>query len=146
MTLAQWENNGWVVRHRAEDTELRSLLEVIERDLKQCRVKGVGPDWALSIAYNAALQCARTALFASGFRVAGGESHHFRVIQSLAFTIESDLGTIAQMDFFRKKRNFCDYEAAGSVSAGEVKAMIELSEKLYRRVKDHLKRVRPSVK
>ncbi len=145
MSLEQWRSNGWILPHRAEDSELRSLLEVIERDLRQCRVKGIVPDWALSIAYNAALQTARLALFAAGYRISGGEAHHFRVIQSLSFTIAAEPGVVAQLDLFRKKRNFCDYEAAGSVTLTEVKAVIQLAEALSLRTKDFLKQQRPSL-
>ncbi len=43
----------------------------------------------MSIAYNAALQTATAALAAAGYR-ATRDSHHYRVIQSLAFTIGAD--------------------------------------------------------
>ena len=68
-------------------------------------------DWRLAIAYNAAMQLAVAALAAAGYR-ASRESHHFRVIQSLAHTIGAASDTVAKLDQFRKKRNIGGYERA----------------------------------
>lgn len=83
----------------------------------------------MSIAYNAALQTATAALAAAGYR-ATRDSHHYRVIQSLAFTIGADKGLVAQFDQFRKKRNIGGYERAGLVSDQEADAMLALARQL----------------
>lgn len=70
-----------------------------------------------------------SALFASGYR-AGRMSHHYRVIQSLEYTIGADTGTIAQLDHFRKKRNISDYERSGVASEQEASEMHELAKKI----------------
>jgi hypothetical protein len=86
-------------------------------------------DWRLNIAYNAALQAATAALAASGYRAAR-ESHHFRIIQSLAHTIGAPASLIAQFDQFRKKRNIGGYERAGIASDQEAKEMFLLAKKI----------------
>ena len=83
----------------------------------------------MNIAYNAALQVATAALAAAEYR-AGRESHHYRVIQSIAHTIGADPGLIAQLDQFRKKRNIGGYERAGTVSNQEAQEMLALARKL----------------
>ena len=102
--------------------------------------KGLSPDWKLNIAYNAALQASTAALAACGYR-ASREAHHYRVIQSLTLTIGADVRLIRQFDSFRKKRNFGEYERAGTVSDQEASEMITLAERITQEVKDWLKSV-----
>jgi hypothetical protein len=135
MSLKDWLRNGWVVEHETSPQELSDLLRIAERDLKECRTEGLSPDWRLAIAYNAALQSATAALAAAGYRAAR-ESHHYRVIQSLAFTIGADSGLIAKLDAFRKKRNISDYERSGLVSLREARELFELAGSLRRAVID----------
>ena len=92
-------------------------------------LKGMSPDWRLNIAYNAALQLATAALAAAGYR-ASRESHHYRVIQSLALAIGTDSDLIETFDQFRKKRNIGGYERAGLVTDQEAHEMFELAKQL----------------
>jgi len=109
MTLRDWLKNGWLVEHKTSPREVADLLAVADRDLRECRTKGLGPDWRLNIAYNSALQSATAALAAAGYRPAR-EAHHYRTIQSLAHTIGADSALVAHFDAFRKKRNIAGYE------------------------------------
>ena len=115
VSLGNWLKNGWLTKHQTSRQEIADLLGVVDRDLADCKASGLSSDWRLNIAYNAALQAATAALAASGFRAAR-ESHHYRVIQSLAYTIVADHKLITQFDQFRKKRNLAGYELAGMVS------------------------------
>jgi uncharacterized protein (UPF0332 family) len=115
-----------------------------DRDLGQCQTPHLSPDWQLNIAYNAALQAATAALAAAGYRAAR-EAHHYRVIQSLAYTIKADESLIAQLDKFRKKRNVGSYERAGAVSAQEVKEMIALARNLRDEVENWLNKNHPKL-
>ena len=72
---------------------------------------------------------ATAALAAAGYR-ASREAHHYRVIQSLAYTIKADARLINQFDKFRKKRNISAYEQAGAVSKQEAKEMSALATNL----------------
>lgn len=122
MSLDDWLKNSWLVRHQTSPREMANLLALTERDLRDCRAEGLSPDWKMNIAYNAALQAATAALAACGYRVAR-ESHHFRVIQSLALTIGADQSLVIQFEHFRKKRNIVGYEQAGTVSRQEAEEM-----------------------
>lgn len=82
MNLQNWEQKGWVERHKSSPQEIEELFQVADRDLKDCHARELSDDWRLNIAYNAALQSAKAALAAAGYR-ASREAHHFRVIQSL---------------------------------------------------------------
>jgi hypothetical protein len=57
-------------------------------------------------------------------------NHHYRVIQSLEFTLGTEPATIAKFDIFRKKRNIADYDRAGAVSETEADEMRQLAESL----------------
>jgi len=124
--LHDWLKNGWLIEHQTSPQEIADLLSVADRDLDNCQTAGLSPDWKLNIAYNAALLMATAALAAAGYRAAR-DARHYRVIQSLAYTIRADARLITQFDGFRKKRNISDYERAGVVSDQEVKEMVILA-------------------
>ena len=137
MSLENWLSNGWLTEHESSRQEIGDLLAIAERDLEQALTPGLSPDWRLNIAYNAALQTAVAALAAVGYR-AGRDNKHYRVIQSLAFTIGLDSDLVLLFDQFRKKRNISDYERAGMVSDQEADEMYELANNLYSQVRDWL--------
>lgn len=60
--------NSWLIEHKTSSQEIAGLLEVADRDLKDCQNPGLSSDWQLNIAYNAALQAATAALAAAGYR------------------------------------------------------------------------------
>lgn len=144
MSLEDWLANRLIEIHRPSVLEIAELLRICARDLEKSRISELGPDWQLSIAYNAALQAAIAALAASGYR-AKKEGHHYRVIQSLAYTIKAEPALIKQLDKFRQKRNISDYERAGMVTEQEVGAMILLAGELRNMVTFWLKKNHPEL-
>lgn len=128
--MPTWLTNRWITTHQTTQQEIADLLGVAERDLADSEVPGLSPDWRLAIAYNAALQIASAALAAEGYRAAR-EQHHYRVIQSLAFTLKTDPRVIAALEAFRKRRNVADYERAGTVSIADADEITELTRRLY---------------
>jgi len=137
MSLEDWLRNGWLIEHETSPAEIAELLAIVERDLADCRIQGLSPDWKLNIAYNAALQAATAVLAACGYR-ASKEAHHYRVIQSLVLTIGADASLVRQFDSFRKKRNVGGYERAGTVSDQEANEMIALAERIRQEAKNWL--------
>ena len=65
-----------------------------------------------------ALQAATAALAAAGYP-ASRDSHHYRVFQSLEYTINADAKLIRSLDAFRKKLNHSSYEMGGLCLAGK---------------------------
>ena len=145
MSLSEWLKNGWLIEHRSSREEIRHLFQLVDRDLKDCRNPELSLDWRFNIAYNAALQCAKAALAASGYR-AGKDSHHHRVIQSLKLTIKADSGTVLRLDAFRKKRNVSEYNHAGRVTETELKEMIALAVGLRKSVEEGISSKFPVLK
>ena len=142
MSLTDWLRNGWLVEHKTSPAEIAELLEIVTRDLADCRVQGLSADWRLNIAYNAALQVATAALAACGYK-ALREAHHYRVIQSLALTIGAAPSVVRKFDVFRKKRNISGYDRAGMVSDQEAKELIILAEQIGEDVKGWLESCHP---
>jgi hypothetical protein len=129
MSLKNWFENGWLTKHETSREEIGNLLGVADRDLRDCQSTGLSADWRLNIAYNAALQSTTAALAVCGYRVSR-DSHHYRIIQSLAYTIAAKNELIVQFDQFRKKRNIGGCERAGLVSDAEADEMIALAQEL----------------
>jgi hypothetical protein len=144
MTLQRWLLNNWLTPHKTSRQEISDLFAVVDRDLSDCQSSGLSSDGRLNIAYNAALQAATAALAAAGYRAAR-ESHHYRIIQSLAYTIGASSGLIAQFDQFRKKRNIGDYERAGTTSDQEAKEMFFLAKNIRSDVEAWLRDTHPEL-
>jgi len=117
-------------------------LGIADRDIADSQAKEISTDTRLGLAYNAALQLAVAALVASGYR-SGREAHHYRAIQSLAFTIGASTDLVDQLDGFRKKRNISDYEQAGAVSEQEAREMLALAKRLREMMTAWLKKNHP---
>jgi hypothetical protein len=135
MTSQSWLANRWLTEHETSREEVRELLALVERDLRDAGVEGLSADWGVSIAYNAALQLATLALAVSGYRAARERSHE-RVIQSLRFTIGAEMELIDTLEGVRRRRNLGNYERAGAASpseAAEVRTLaFELRARVYR--------------
>ncbi len=147
MSLQDWVNNGWLKSQKPSREEIRKLLAVVDRDLKQCQLKELSTDWRFNIAYNAALQAATAALRASGYRTTK-ESHHYHTIQSLYLTlkIEPAKGNIVErLDAFRQKRAKTTYEIAGAVTDAELEELTELAQVLRKGVEEWLQLNHPGL-
>ena len=145
MSLTDWQKNGWLKKHQTSPQEIAALLAVADRDLKDAKAKGLSDDWRFSIAYNAALQTSNAALAASGFTVAKGDSNHFRVIQSLAFTLGLEKGEVDEFDLYRKKRSKTVYDAAGVITEAESKAIQTFAKELVEDLREWLSRNHPEL-
>jgi hypothetical protein len=133
VSLSEWLKSGWLIEHETSRQEIRNLLRLADRDLGDCRNLTLSVDWRFNIAYNAALQCAKAALAVAEFR-AGKDAHHYRVIQSLKFTVKPEDKIIQTLDAFRKKRNISEYNHAGAITAIELEEITVQAEKLRKSV------------
>jgi len=133
-----------LLEHATSAEEISNLLRLADRDIAACQVKELPADWRFAIAYNAGLQAATAALAAAGYRAAR-DNHHYRVIQSLEFTIAPGRKLIDAFDGFRKKRNMSSYDLAGSVSDNEAAEMLKLTQGLRADVENRIRAARPDL-
>jgi len=145
MSLEDWRQNGWLSGHEPSRQEIADLLAIADRDLKDCQAEGLSTDWRFNIAYNAILQAATAALAAAGYRAAR-DSHHYRILQSLAFTIGASAEMLRYLDAFRKKRNLTGYERIGTVSDQEAKEIVETAQTLRRQVEEWIRNTHPELR
>lgn len=143
--MSEWLKNGWLIEHKTSRQEIKHLLRLVDRDLDDCRNSTLSADWRFNIAYNAALQCAKAALAAAGYRAAK-DAPHYRVIQSLKFTLKTDDKIIQTLDAFRKKRNVSEYNHAGAVTAIELDEISVLAGNLRKSVEAWIVAEYPSLR
>jgi len=141
MTLKNWETAKLISAHTSSAEEIQNLFEIADRDLKDCQVEAVSVDRRFEIAYNAALQVATAALFASGYR-AGRDSHHYYVIESLKHTINFDPDILNK---FRLKRSKANYEFVGVVSNQELSEMMKTAIHLRTKVEEWITKNHPAL-
>ncbi|UCG42507.1 MAG: HEPN domain-containing protein [candidate division WOR-3 bacterium] len=138
-TLDIWVSSGSLQRHQTSPEEIANILGIVERDIADSQTPGLSADCRLTIAYNAALQAARAALAASGYRVSGSEKgHHYRMIESLRHTVEPPAADVDLLQRMKKKRNQSDYEVAGAVTEREAEEMLELAQSIHQKVREWL--------
>lgn len=134
MSLEKWAEFGWLRAEPTSRSEIRDLLEIVDRDLADARVEAISDDRRFEAAFSAARTSANIALRASGYRTATQQGHHQKTIESLELTIHADAKLIHKMRVFSKKRNATSYDAAGNVSEQELEQMIEFAGELQRSV------------
>jgi len=145
-TLDSWVSNGWLQKHEGSAEETADLLAIVDRDIAECRTPGLSADWRLAIAYNGALQAARAALAAAGYRVPKSEpGHHHRVVESLRHTARLDSSKVDVLQRMKKKRNVSDYEVAGAVSEREADEMVALAGRVRDTVRAWLETEHPEL-
>ncbi len=137
-SLAELVKRGDVKPFNADPTEVASLIEIAERDVKRAQknLEEGDLDWALAVAYNALLQAARAWMFFKGYRPAFGEGHVV-VTRFATATLEKSFGEeIFVLDVLRRKRHAAVYERAGSVTEFEAKHAIETAKRFVSFVKE----------
>jgi hypothetical protein len=123
MTLQQWATDRWLRPHKTSREEIRNLLAIVERDLKDSE-EGISEDWRFGIAYNAALKLCTILLYASGF-MAEKSLQHNRTIQALPLILGAKRQKDADyLDTCRKKRNTVEHDAVGSVTRQDADELI----------------------
>lgn len=130
MSLEKWVEYGWLKTEPTSRDEIKNLLAIVDRDLKDANVSAVSQDRRFEAAFNAARTAAMIALRAAGYRTSTQTGHHLKTIESLEFTIKADAKLIQRMKLLSKKRNATSYDAAGTVSNQELDLVIKTATEL----------------
>jgi len=132
-----------ILKHKTSRREIYDLFRIIERDLKDAKVKGLSSDRRFATAYNAALQVATALMHCLGYR-AKSEAHHYTTFNFLRDSLGGKYRELA--DYFnacRTKRNMTDYDRAGEVSDKEADEIVAEATKFYNKIKNWLRKEFP---
>lgn len=129
MTWKQLLADGRVDLHATSRQEIHDLLSAAARNLRDAGLRGLSPDNAFGLTYEAVFLLAKAVLACAGYRVRGLGAHHTTFV-ALELALGASMSkTAAYFDRCRRKRNELSYDAAGIAS--EVEAT-ELREEAYR--------------
>jgi hypothetical protein len=145
MSLEKWVGYSWLKAEPTSRDEIKSLLTIVNRDLKDANVAAISEDRRFEAAYSAARTAATIALRASGYRTSTQVGHHAKTIESLELTINADSKMIQKMRTFSKKRNITSYDSAGNVSKQELELAIKTAAELHRQVVAWLEKNHPEL-
>lgn len=145
MSLEKWAEYGWLKAEPTSRDEIKSLLTIVRRDLKDANMTAISEDRRFEAAFNAARTAATIALRASGYRTSTQLGHHVKTIESLELTIKADSKMIQKMKTFSRKRNVTSYDSAGNVSKQELELAIKTAAELHREVVTWLEKNHPEL-
>ncbi|HEY6447701.1 MAG TPA: hypothetical protein VIY53_14665 [Acidobacteriaceae bacterium] len=144
MSLEKLSQLGWYKAEPTSAKEIADLFSIVHRSLADLKVEGISDDLRFQAAYNGILTLTNIALRAHGFRVAAGQGHHQRVIESLAYTLITQNKAalekwVRKIKAHSQKRNAASYDVAGAVSPNDVAQIIRDLAALQEEVIDFLK-------
>ena len=143
MSLKRLLSQDRVRRHKTSKEEISNLLRLVERDLKDAKVKGLSRDRRFATAYNAVLQSATIVLYCRGYKPKG-TGHHMTVFESMKDILGEDYHELADyFDSCRAKRNITDYTLAGEISEADADELIGEAEDFFETVRQWLKKNYP---
>jgi hypothetical protein len=145
MSLEKWLEYGWLKREPSSSSEIKGLLGIVERSLRDAKVQVISVDLRFTAAFSAALTAATVALRASGYRASAQPGHHIKTIESLELTIKAHSNIIQRLKAFNNTRNKSLYDIAGVVSDQELAAMIRVATDLREQVMDWLQNFHPGL-
>lgn len=150
MSLEELAQLGWYKAEPSSPSEISDLFSIIDRAKADCEVDAISDDLRFQAAYTGILTLANVALRASGFRVALGQGHHQRVIESLEYTLTTqDAATlekwVRKIKSHSRKRNSTSYDAADSVSSSELAQIRKDLTVLRGQVQEWLKQAHPEL-
>jgi len=140
----QWRNNGWLEEEPTSSQEIRNLLSIVDRDLKDA-TGSVSPDWQFGIAYNAALKLCTILLRAEGYRP-GRYLQHFRTLMALPLILGDSRKQDAEyLETCRKIRNQVEYDFAGGATEQHASELLSFASELRRTVLSWLEQHHPDL-
>jgi len=134
MSLEKWVEYGWLKAEESSPAEIRDLVGIVTRALKDSKVEAISEDLRFQAAFSAALTSANVALRASGYRTRVQTGHHQKIIESLELTLKSDPKLVQKLKVFSKKRNATTYDTAGNISEQELEQAIKVAEELQQSI------------
>jgi hypothetical protein len=144
MSLKKLLDEKRITATKPDINEIKDLLSLAARDIKQAAISQVAPDWRLAMAHNAVIQCAAATLNACGFR-ARLKGYHETLILSLKYTVGLQNSVINRLNVFRRKRHKATYDRIEVVTEKELAEFLDLAGYVRDEVFAWLKREHPEL-
>lgn len=147
MTLSEWANlhASDLAAEPPDKSLIAELRAVADREIRDAETVE-SYDGRLGHAYTACLAIAAAALAASGYRVRQGSlAHHWRLIESLEYTLGLAPAQVKELQDYRKKRSLSVYERAGIVTNAEAQAALAAARRLRERLAVWITRDHPDL-
>jgi hypothetical protein len=120
MDFKRWLAAGQLRARSTSKEEVKELLEIAQRDLKDASVQELSIDRRFLIAYEGALTLATIPLYCAGYET-HGKGHHWLTFRLLPEVMGEEYADLAQyFDQCRVKRNVGTYDRGGQISESEV--------------------------
>lgn len=140
MNLRNWagQHPDDLIKQESGFQAIKELRKVAEREIQDAN-SVFSSEGKLGHSHNAVIAIASAGLLLEGYRIRkGSPSHHYRMIESLEFTLKLKEEDVKELQDYRRKRSLSIYEQSGLVtekeSAGALKAakrlMVILNERL----------------
>lgn len=121
------------------DEELNHLMDIVNRDMDDAKVKLISNDRRFTAAYNAALQLCTIIIRKSGYRIKG-KGHHYNTFRAAGMILGKQYkDIIVYFDACRNKRNKAEYDYVLNISDTELEELISEVTKFNKIVKKMMK-------
>lgn len=145
MSLKDLLDQGSIKPHKTSREEIKNLLDLVRRDIKDAKVKTISADRRFATVYNAVLQLATIVIYCKGYMPTGW-GHHYTVFKAMKLIMGENYYNIADyFDSCRSKRNVTDYRHTGEISESETDELIEEAEKFIEVVLGFIRKHHPSL-
>ena len=126
--------NGYLLKHQATVAEVQKLLGLVDRELSDAAVQDLRADGRFMHAYDAALQLCTIALYAGGYAVSKGKSHHAYTINSLPYLLGEQTENAIYLSKCSTQRHQSLYDRAGVVTEQDAKDLLDTAHQLREEV------------
>ena len=144
MSLQDWQKQQLLKTHNPTKEEIESLFRVIDRCISDASVEDISADLRFNTAYQAALELAKVALHASGYRLSAKDGYHWRMMMSIKFTM-GNKSRANYLNVCRQTRNKSSYDTVGLSTLDDVEELLNEVKDFRQDVVDWLKQHHPDL-
>ncbi len=130
MSYERLEQARQIEKIATSPMEIADLLRVAERDLGTAQsLINIDLDWALTVAYNSALQAVLALMYTHGYRPRGADMHKTALDFAAIALGDPYRADIARLNRVRRKRHQAMDRTVGTISEQEAKETIEFAKR-----------------
>ena len=132
MNLKDWagQHPDDLIEQQSDPQIIEELRKVAEREILDANLV-LSSEGKLGHSHNAIIAIASAGLALEGYRIRkGSPSHHYRIVESLEFTLGLKEEEVKELQDYRRKRSLSIYEQSGMVTATESVGALSAAQRL----------------